>query len=77
VVLMDIAMPRTDGYQVARRIRALPQGGAIVALTGFARDDDVCRSKDEAFESHLVKPVDPKELDRLLKRLLTAEPAAG
>jgi PAS domain S-box-containing protein len=59
VVLLDIGMPGTDGYEVARRLRADPdqRGLVIVALTGWAQDEDRRRSRAAGFDHHLAKPV--------------------
>ena len=67
VVLLDIGMPKLSGYDVARRIREA-RGNAvlIVAITGWGQDDDRRRSADAGFDHHLVKPVDPADLDTLL-----------
>ena len=75
VALLDIGMPKLDGYEVARRIRAQPWGQRItlVALTGWGQDSDRKRSQDAGFDSHLVKPLD---LDKLTE-LLAALPQAG
>ncbi len=75
VVLLDIGMPKLDGYEVARRIRAQPWGQRItlVALTGWGQDSDRRRSQEAGFDSHLVKPLD---LDKLTE-LLAALPLAG
>ena len=57
---MDIGMPKMDGYEATRRIRALPQGQdvLIVALTGFASDYDRTRAHAAGVDLYLVKPVD-------------------
>jgi len=75
VALLDIGMPKLDGYEVARRIRAQPWGQRItlVALTGWGQDSDRRRSQEAGFDSHLVKPLD---LDKLTE-LLAALPVAG
>jgi signal transduction histidine kinase len=75
VALLDIGMPKMDGYEVARRIRAQPwgQGITLVALTGWGQDSDRRRSQEAGFDSHLVKPLD---LDKLTE-LLAALPVAG
>ena len=73
VVLLDIALPGTDGYEVARRLRAMPglgDGLKIVGMSGFGGPADFERSRDYGFEHYFVKPLDPKELDRLLKQLI-------
>ncbi len=71
VVLLDIGMPKLDGYEVARRIRAEPWGkhAVLIALTGWGQDEDRRRSRDVGFDSHLVKPLDPEALSALLARL--------
>jgi CheY-like chemotaxis protein len=70
VVLLDIGLPRIDGYEAAQRIRALDGGSAVylIALTGWGQDEDIRRSRDAGFDQHLVKPVDPDTLDALLRR---------
>jgi signal transduction histidine kinase len=71
VVLLDIGMPKLDGYEVARRIRAEPWGksAVLIALTGWGQDEDRRRSREVGFDSHLVKPLDPEALSSLLARL--------
>jgi signal transduction histidine kinase len=68
VALLDIGMPRIDGYEVARRIRAEPWGRDIrlLALTGWGQESDRQKSRDSGFDGHLTKPVDPQLLERLL-----------
>ena len=63
-VLLDIGMPGMDGYEVARRIRALPAGGAtqLIALTGWGQQEDVRRCMQAGFDHHLVKPLDVDKL---------------
>jgi signal transduction histidine kinase len=67
-VLLDISMPGLDGYETARRLRALPglPPFRILALTGWGQDIDRTRSRAAGFDRHLVKPVDPEELLRAL-----------
>jgi len=80
VVLMDVAMPDADGYEVARRLRAMPEmaaGASFIAVSGFGQPDDFRRSAAAGFARHLVKPVDPAELDAVIKRELAAARAAG
>ena len=71
VALLDIGMPKLDGYEVARRIRAQPwgRGMTLVALTGWGQDSDRRRSGEAGFDSHLVKPLDLDKLTELLGRL--------
>jgi two-component system CheB/CheR fusion protein len=67
VAVLDIAMPGTDGYEVARAMRR-EQGREVtlVALTGWGQDGDRRRAMDAGFDHHLVKPIDPDALHRLL-----------
>ncbi|HKY90381.1 MAG TPA: ATP-binding protein [Nevskiaceae bacterium] len=68
VALLDIGMPRLNGYDACRRIRALPDGHRIlcVALTGWGQDQDRRRSEEAGFNSHLVKPVSAETFEKLL-----------
>ena len=70
-VLLDLDMPTLDGYEVCRRIREQPWGRRmfIVAVTGFGQAEDRLRTADVGFDLHLVKPVDPGGLQRLLASL--------
>jgi signal transduction histidine kinase/CheY-like chemotaxis protein len=70
VVMLDIGMPKLNGYEVCRRIREQPWGRQmrIVAQTGWGQSEDRRRSTEAGFDSHLVKPIDPGQLDRLLER---------
>ncbi len=66
--VIDIGLPELDGYGVAREIRALEEGDRVllVALSGYGRDEDRDRSSEAGFDHHLVKPVEPDELCRIL-----------
>ena len=68
VILLDIGMPRLNGYEACRRIREQPWGEKIVlvALTGWGQDEDKRRSQEAGFTHHIVKPVDPDVLKKLL-----------
>ena len=68
VVLLDIGLPGIDGYEVARRLRAMREleRVRIVAITGWGQEADRQRSREAGFDLHLVKPVDPNELARIL-----------
>jgi len=71
VVILDIGMPRLNGYETCRRLRERPGGRSVVlvALTGWGADEDRERSRDAGFDAHLVKPVDPEALEELFARL--------
>ncbi|HUE13782.1 MAG TPA: ATP-binding protein [Planctomycetaceae bacterium] len=71
VVLLDVGLPRLNGFDVARRIRESETHRSIVlvALTGWGHDEDRRRSKEAGFDHHMVKPADPAALDRVLESL--------
>ncbi|MEO8752776.1 MAG: PAS domain S-box protein [Casimicrobiaceae bacterium] len=67
-VLLDLGLPKMDGYQVARRIRAIPHlaGTRLIAVTGYGQDDDRRAAREAGIDDHLVKPVDFDELLRVI-----------
>jgi signal transduction histidine kinase len=69
VVLLDIGMPRLDGYEVARRLRQhrVNQNTLLVALTGWGQESDRQRAQAAGFDAHLTKPVDYERLTELLQ----------
>jgi CheY-like chemotaxis protein len=69
IIFMDLAMPRLDGLEAARRIRALPQGEhvRIVALTGWGQEADIQRTRDAGMDHHLTKPVSLDALQSVLR----------
>jgi CheY-like chemotaxis protein/two-component sensor histidine kinase len=71
LILLDLGMPKMNGYEVCRRIREQPWGKGIliVAVTGWGQDEDKCRSQEAGFDHHLVKPVELAELERVLVQL--------
>ena len=77
VILLDIGLPVVDGYGVCRSIRSEPWGKdvLIIALTGWGQDEDRQRSKDAGFDAHMVKPVDPADLLKLLVELKGRAPS--
>jgi two-component system CheB/CheR fusion protein len=68
VVLLDIGMPRMDGYEAARRIRQLPNGRdmLLVAVSGWGQQEDRRRSREAGFDHHMVKPLRASALETLL-----------
>jgi CheY-like chemotaxis protein len=67
LMLLDIGLPKLDGYEVARRIRAdLENSIVLVALTGWGQEEDRRRSKEAGFDQHLTKPVEMNALQSLL-----------
>ncbi|MBC8119390.1 MAG: PAS domain S-box protein [Burkholderiaceae bacterium] len=79
IVLLDIGMPKLNGYDAARRIREQPWGAGImlVALTGLSQDHDRRLSHEAGFDFHLVKPVEPVALEKLLAIVPEAPLAAA
>jgi signal transduction histidine kinase/CheY-like chemotaxis protein len=68
VVLADLGLPRMNGYQLAVELRRLPglQHVSLIAVSGYGQPSDREQSKAAGFARHLVKPVDPAELQRVL-----------
>ena len=70
-VLLDIGLPEMDGYEVATRMQEIPglAGVTLVAVTGYGQDDDRRRTTGAGFSYHLVKPVDPAMLERVISAI--------
>ena len=70
IVLLDIGLPKLDGYQVAQRLRAEPAGRelVLVAVTGWGQEEDVQRALDAGFDAHITKPIDYDALLGILAR---------
>ena len=68
VVLLDIGLPKLNGFDAARRIREQPWGQSmtLIALTGWGQEEDRRKSKAAGFDHHLIKPVDYNTLAKLL-----------
>jgi PAS domain S-box-containing protein len=68
VVLLDIGMPKLDGYETARRMRQEPWGRTMIlaALTGWGQEEDKRRTREAGFDHHFVKPVEPAILQKFL-----------
>ncbi|MBS1819982.1 MAG: response regulator [Acidobacteria bacterium] len=68
VALVDIGLPGLDGYQVAQNLRASGdcRETMLVAITGYGRPEDSARAREAGFDAHLVKPVQPDTLARLI-----------
>jgi PAS domain S-box-containing protein len=71
IILMDVGMPRLNGYEATRRIRERPWGRSvtIIALTGWGQDGDRLQSREAGCDGHLVKPVSLHDLETLLTEL--------
>jgi CheY-like chemotaxis protein len=80
VVFLDLGMPKVSGYDVCRRIRQQPWGRAmrVIAQTGFGQAHDRQKTEEAGFDDHLVKPVEPAELEAALRETPKArEPVPG
>ncbi|GEP41638.1 hypothetical protein BGE01nite_09290 [Brevifollis gellanilyticus] len=69
VVLLDIGLPGMDGFEVARRLRAMPalEGVLLLAMSGYGSPEDRRQAKEAGFDDYLVRPVDLEQLSRLLR----------
>jgi PAS domain S-box-containing protein len=67
--LLDLGMPKLNGYETAQRIRQQPWGNNVVliALTGWGQEEDKRRSREAGFNAHMVKPVDHHALEKILR----------
>ncbi|HEY2815661.1 MAG TPA: ATP-binding protein [Casimicrobiaceae bacterium] len=79
VILLDIGMPRLNGYEAARRIREEEwgKGMMLVAMTGWGQDDDKRRAKEAGFDRHLIKPVELSFLEEVMSGIHGPIPKAG
>jgi len=70
-VVLDIGLPGMDGYEVARRLRQIPElkDTRLIAATGYGQDADRQRAEEAGFDYHLVKPIDPEKLQAVLELL--------
>lgn len=70
-VFLDIGLPGMDGYQVAEKLRELPnaKGAVLIAITGYGQEDDRLRSRKAGIDHHLIKPVAPDDLRNLIDSL--------
>lgn len=73
VILLDIGLPKLNGYEVASRIRENAWGRSmfLIAVTGWGQEEDRQRSSEVGLNVHMVKPVEPAALERLLAELAT------
>jgi two-component system CheB/CheR fusion protein len=75
-VLLDLGMPKLNGFETCERMRSQPWGQSIciVAVTGWGQDEDRRRTKDAGFDAHMVKPADPGKLTELLASISFKQP---
>lgn len=67
VAILDIGLPELDGYEIARRWRQSSNGSSrLIALTGYGRPEDRRRALEAGFDQHLVKPIKPADLRKIL-----------
>ena len=78
LILMDLAMPRKDGYTAARELRALPRTARIpiVALTALAMSGDEQRAYAAGIDGYITKPIDRDKLDAILEQFVPLPPIA-
>jgi DNA-binding response OmpR family regulator len=69
VAVLDIGLPRMDGYELARRIRAERADVFLIAVSGYGQLEDRVRAREAGFNEHFVKPVDPEHLLALIEKL--------
>jgi signal transduction histidine kinase/CheY-like chemotaxis protein len=71
LVFLDLGMPKMDGWETARRIRQLPDGGSmlLIAMTGWGQEKDRHRTREAGFDEHLVKPLELSQVQTLVARL--------
>ena len=69
VMLLDIGLPDIDGYELARRLRALPEADAalLIAVTGYGQAEDRRRAEDAGFDRYLIKPFEFELLRSMLQ----------
>lgn len=70
LVLLDIGLPKLDGREVARRIRAKNKDVVLIAVSGYGTPGDIAASKEAGFDHHVVKPVEPNGFKRLISAAL-------
>jgi CheY-like chemotaxis protein len=74
VVLLDLGLPGMDGYELAKRLSNHRPGKTplLIAVTGYGRAEDIRRSAEVGIDLHMLKPVDPVQLQTVLNRFQTA-----
>jgi DNA-binding response OmpR family regulator len=79
VVLLDIGLPKLNGYEVAQRIRHQEWGASmfLIAVTGWGQEEDRQRSSEVGLNVHMVKPVEPAALERLFAELRRKQTSGG
>ncbi|MCC7495626.1 MAG: response regulator [Fimbriimonadaceae bacterium] len=77
LILLDVGMPRLDGFEVLRRLKTDPETAEIpvIMLTGRSEEDAIYRAWTEGVEGYLTKPFDPRDLREIVERSLAADEA--
>jgi CheY-like chemotaxis protein len=73
LALLDIGLPEMDGYEVARRMRAVGTSARLIALTGYGQESDRVRSFEAGFDEHIVKPIGMDGLAEILARCVSMQ----
>jgi len=70
VVLLDLGLPGMNGYETAQQLRAMPamRGVLLIAVSGYAQEEDIQRSSREGFDSHFKKPIEVRQILEVIKR---------
>jgi CheY-like chemotaxis protein len=78
-IVLDIGLPKLDGYSAARHIRAQAWGKetVLVAVSGWCRDEDRLKSVDAGFNGHLAKPVDAEQIRNMIQDFLDGASPSG
>jgi CheY-like chemotaxis protein len=79
VILLDIGLPKLNGYEACEQIRSQPWGKNmfVIAVTGWGQEEDKRRAEECGFNAHIVKPVEPVQLVALLNKLVTERDQRG
>jgi CheY-like chemotaxis protein len=79
VILLDIGLPKLNGYEVAQQIRQHEWGVSmfLVAVTGWGQDEDRRKAREVGFDSHFTKPLSPAVLEELLVAIAHRPPGGG
>ena len=75
VALIDVGIPGIDGFELARTVRGDQEVGSnirLIAVTGYGREEDRRAAREAGFDDHFLKPINPKELRRVLSRNLSS-----
>ncbi len=78
IIVSDVGMPEMDGYELVERVRRREKNGVVpaIAVSAYARAEDVARARTAGFLEHLAKPVDPSDLVALIVKLTRRSPPA-